>query len=107
MSESIQGSSLDMLLLSVLKDKDMYGYEVIQKIKELSNNLFVLKTGTIYPLLHSLEKDGYIISYEKNIKDDRIRKFYHITNEGRKYLDYKIEQWRNYTESVNIVLNGE
>ena len=58
--ELIKGST-DMLILNLLKNEDMYGYQMIKKLKEKSKNVFELKEGTLYPILHSLEeKDVYI-----------------------------------------------
>lgn len=59
----VQGS-MALLLLRLLETKDMYGYEMIEALRSKSNNVFELKAGTLYPLLHSLESKGYVRSYE-------------------------------------------
>ena len=59
----VQGS-MALLLLRLLETKDMYGYEMIEALRNKSNNVFELKAGTLYPLLHSLESKGYVMSYE-------------------------------------------
>ena len=59
----VQGS-MALLLLRLLETKDMYGYEMIEALRSKSNNVFELKAGTLYPLLHSLESKGYVMSYE-------------------------------------------
>ena len=58
----VQGS-MALMLLRLLETKDMYGYEMISVLREKSENVFELKAGTLYPLLHSLESKGYVISY--------------------------------------------
>ena len=61
----VQGS-MAMMILRLLETKDMYGYEMIEALRERSNNVFELKAGTLYPLLHSLESRGDVVSYEDN-----------------------------------------
>ena len=58
--KSLLSGSTTMLLLKLLSEKDMYGYEMIETLQKRSQNVFVLKAGTLYPLLHSLEEKGYL-----------------------------------------------
>ncbi len=58
--------SISMLLLKLLEEQDMYGYEMIKELEFRSENVFSLKEGTLYPVLHGLETDGAIESYEKS-----------------------------------------
>ena len=60
--ELIKGST-SMLVMSVLKNKDLYGYKIIKEIETLSDNVFSLKEGTLYPILHALEKENLLESY--------------------------------------------
>jgi DNA-binding PadR family transcriptional regulator len=100
--ELIKGST-SMLVLSVLKDNDLYGYKIIKEIESLSEDVFVLKEGTLYPILHALEEENYLESYwEEN--GGRKRKIYHITKKGLKYLKSKEQEWQTFTVSVNKVL---
>lgn len=103
-NKTFQTGNIDMLLLKILLEKDLYGYEIISILKEKSNLLFELKAGTIYPLLHSLEKEGFVTSYEKEAVTGKVRKYYKITENGRNALDGKIQQWKTYSETVNQVL---
>lgn len=59
--KSLVSGSMTMLLLKLLEEKDMYGYEMIETLRERSNNVFELKAGTLYPLLHSLEEKGLLL----------------------------------------------
>ncbi len=79
---SLVSGSTAMLLLRLLEDKDMYGYEMIETLEQKSNNVFTLKAGTLYPLLHSLEEKNYLTSYESPA-NGKLRKYYSITKEGR------------------------
>ncbi|MGN0487840.1 MAG: PadR family transcriptional regulator [Ruminococcus sp.] len=100
--ELIKGST-SMLVLSVLKDEDLYGYKIIKKIESLSEDVFVLKEGTLYPILHALEKEKFLESYWDE-KGGRKRKFYHITKKGLNMLKDKAQEWQTFSVSVNKVL---
>ena len=64
----------------------------------------MLKEGTLYPILHALEKEGYLESYWEEF-DNRKRKYYHLTRKGEKQLDAKKEEWQVYSKSVGKVLS--
>ena len=100
---SLVSGSTAMLLLRLLEDKDMYGYEMIETLEQKSNNVFTLKAGTLYPLLHSLEGKNYLTSYESPA-NGKLRKYYSITKEGRKYLKARKEEWQEYQAAVLNVL---
>ncbi len=100
---SLVSGSTTMLLLRLLEDKDMYGYEMIETLEQKSNNVFTLKAGTLYPLLHSLEEKNYLTSYESPANGKQ-RKYYSITKEGRKYLKARKEEWQEYQAAVLNVL---
>ena len=63
--KSLVSGSTTMLVLKLLEEKDMYGYEMIDTLRGKSKNVFELKAGTLYPLLHGLEEKGFVESYEK------------------------------------------
>ena len=86
--KSLISGSTTMLLLKLLEEKDMYGYEMIEALRERSQNVFELKAGTLYPLLHSMEEKGLLAVYEKEA-GNKDRKYYSITKQGRKILDEK------------------
>ena len=101
--KTLLSGSMGTMLLKLLSEKDMYGYEMIEKLSERSQNVFELKVGTLYPLLHSLESKKYLVSYEK-ASYGKVRKYYSITGEGKKYLKSKLEEWDTYTAAVANVL---
>ncbi len=101
--KSLISGSTAMLLLRLLEDKDMYGYEMIENLEKRSKNVFTLKAGTLYPLLHSLEEKRYLNSYERAV-NGKMRKYYSITKEGKKYLSLKKDEWEEYRTAVCDVL---
>jgi len=101
--KSLISGSMTMLLLRLLEEKDMYGYEMIDTLRKKSNNVFELKAGTLYPLLHGLEDKGLLRSYEKDFAG-KTRKYYSITKEGKGLLEKKKEEWNEYQAAVCNVL---
>lgn len=101
--ELIKGST-SIMILSMLCRKDMYGYQMIQELKVMSDNTFELKEGTLYPLLHSLENKGAVEVYWYDTEDGRRRKYYKITEDGKEMLDAKRKEWSIYTQAVNNII---
>lgn len=102
--ELLKGST-SMLVLSLLENENMYGYQMIKELSRKSKELFELKEGTLYPILHALEQSNYIISYWDETGPKK-RKYYSITKDGRKYLKDKKEEWQCFSNGVNEVLGG-
>lgn len=99
----IQGS-MSIMLLRLLEDKDMYGYEMIETLRKKSNNVFELKAGSLYPLLHSLEEKEFLTSYQDDSSGKK-RKYYHLTANGKKQVKEKKREWETYQTAVTNVLN--
>lgn len=104
--KSLMTGSTTMLILKLIENEDMYGYQMIEELEKQSNDLFTLKAGTLYPILHTLEQKKMIESYEKLADNQRQRKYYHITKCGLKLLHEKKTEWKAYTDAVNHVLRG-
>jgi len=92
-SKALIAASTKPLLLSILLDGETYGYRIIKQMKILSGGHLEWSFGMLYPVLHRLEKDGFIAS--KWIKSDkgRLRKYYRLTDIGRQELDRQRAQW--------------
>ena len=99
----VQGS-MAMMILRLLETKDMYGYEMIEALRERSNNVFELKAGTLYPLLHSLESRGDVVSYEDNTSGTT-RKYYQLTPAGKKHAEQQMNEAQEYQTAVSGVLS--
>ncbi|MBE5839527.1 PadR family transcriptional regulator [Butyrivibrio sp.] len=101
--KSLLTGSMTMLILKLLSEKDMYGYEMIDTLRKKSQNVFELKAGTLYPLLHGLEEKGMLKVYEQEFLG-KTRKYYSITKEGKKLLKSKTEEWNEYSGAIANVL---
>ena len=106
MEKSLISGSMTMLILKLLSEKDMYGYEMIDTLRQKSQNVFELKAGTLYPLLHSLEEKGLVTVYEQEVLG-KVRKYYSLTKAGHGLLKKKTEEWNEYAEGVRNVLAME
>ena len=99
--KGMMGGSATLLILSLLTQREMYGYEIIQELAARSEDAFRMQEGTLYPLLHTLERDGHIAS-RVQLVSGRPRRYYHITDSGRTLLADKRRQW----EVVDQMLRG-
>ncbi len=98
--------STTMMILKLLEEKDMYGYQMIEELSRKSNDTFNLKAGTLYPILHGLENEGMVSSYDDSADNARVRKYYHLTQKGKGLLGDKQAEWTEYSRAVNQVLRG-
>lgn len=105
-NKELMKGSTSILILSLLEIEDMYGYQISQAIKEKSKYVFDLKEGTLYPMLHGLENENAVQSYWVDADNGKRRKYYKITDGGRKLLFQKKEEWEYYTNAVNSVIGG-
>ena len=101
------GGSTNLLVLSLLENRDMYGYEIINQLELRSDNTFKLKEGTLYPVLHRLENEGFLQSYRALGDRGRERRYYKITKKGRKKLAEEQRQWKVFSTSINKVIGGD
>ena len=94
-----------LLVLSLLKGQDLYGYQMITELERRSDHTFQMKEGTLYPVLHGMEREGYVEAYEKAAPTGRMRKYYHLTRAGRAALTEEEKAWQEYSGAVNAVLH--
>ena len=95
---------LDMCLMSVIDEEPSYGYEMVNKLRNKGLNL--ASEGSIYPLLSRLQKQGMIESYLVQSSEGPARKYYRMSARGRVALDQWRHDWREFSDSVDGVLQG-
>ena len=103
---TLLAGSTGMMLLKLLEQEDMYGYQMIETLRSRSDHTFDLKAGTLYPLLHALEQKGCITARDEASAAGRPRRYYHLTEAGRRQLHEKQAEWHAYTAAVAKVLKG-
>ena len=92
-SKGLMAASTKPLILSILKGGKNYGYFITQKVKEISGGSLEWSDGMLYPVLHRLEKEGFIASEWINTESGRKRKYYSITELGKQELILEKENW--------------
>ena len=95
-----------MLVLKLLNNQSMYGYQIIREQEQQSRDVFKLQEGTLYPILHTLEQQGAVTSYQQTADNGRMRKYYAITTKGQKLLNEKLKEWDVYQNAINQVIGG-
>jgi len=101
--ELLKGS-IALLILKLLSERDMYGYEIIQESVRRSQGAFEFKEGTLYPALHQLHKRGYLRSEWRVGDNGKQRKYYGLTATGRKAARRSEQDWFSFTRTVNTIL---
>ena len=96
---------LDLLVLSVLRDSEAHGYRVIELLRAGSNGVFDLPEGTVYPVLHRLERAGYLRSRWAKGTGPK-RRVYALTAAGQRELEGKRETWRTFSRAVGAVIGA-
>lgn len=103
--KTLMSGSTPLLVLSLLTDGEKYGYEMIIELERRSDSTFSLKEGTLYPLLHTMEKDGLVKAESRTAPSGRERKYYSLTKKGQTFLKEKRQEWELFSEKVNTVLS--
>ena len=96
---------LELLILRLLADREMYGYELVQAIETATGEAIKVGEGVVYPILHALEEQGCLTSKRKPV-DGRTRIYYTATASGKKRLGALVEEWQRITEAVSTLVKG-
>jgi DNA-binding PadR family transcriptional regulator len=97
--------STEFLILSLLMERPMYGYEISQQFKLRSGGYFEMKEGLLYPALHRMQQTE-LLSTEWLVVEGRRRKYYSLTPLGKQVLGEQAEEWRNFIEALHALLRG-
>lgn len=104
--DGLKFSTVELLLLSLLKEEDKYGYQLTQEISSKSNNVFHLKEGSMYPVLYKLIDKGYISDRAEKVGVRRTRIYYHLEPAGEKYFEHLKADYDQITRAVINVVNN-
>jgi len=105
-SDLLKGSS-NSLLLSLLEQQPMYGYQIVKELEARSQGYFKFKEGTLYPALHRLEKSGLITGKWQMLPNGRQRRYYYITARGQAKLALEKSQLQDFLTAVKLILQPE
>jgi DNA-binding PadR family transcriptional regulator len=102
-SDLLRGST-PSLVLAVLHEGPAHGYAIAKRINKAAESPLQLKQGTLYPVLHGLERDGFVTGEWEHPEGERPRKVYAITPSGNAELVRRTNEWKRFAASVNTVL---
>lgn len=106
MNKELMKGSTGTMILNLLLREDRYGYELIKELERVSDGTFALKEGTLYPILHGMEAERWVESYWREV-EGRKRKYYRITDNGKRQLQEKKREWRVFRTAVDRVLGED
>lgn len=104
-TDNFKRGTVDLVVLSVLREKDMYGYEIVKAIEEKSGGRFQLPLGTLYPVLYRFLENGYL-SDRDEIVNKRLRKYYHLEKKGEEFYEAALAEYIKISEGVNMITQG-
>lgn len=91
---------LELCVLVLVKGQDRYGYELVNRISDK----FMIAEGTVYPLLRRLTLEGYFETYLVESSEGPSRKYYHLTERGRQYLEELVSEWKVFSRAVDQII---
>ena len=100
--ELLKGST-ETLILSLLAEESIYGYQLVREMDQRSSGYFRFKEGTLYPALHRLERDNVVEGKWETSSNGQDRRYYHVTAKGRVRLEAMLKEWASFTRAVNLV----
>lgn len=102
-SDLLQGT-LNVLILRILDLQPLHGWALSQRLKQVSNDVLQVSEGSLYPALHKLEQEGWILAEWKATENNRRAKFYSLTRAGRKQLAKETAAWDRLSGAISAVL---
>ncbi len=102
--EFVQGVP-ELLILRLLQDREMYGYEIVRGIRLRSHEAIQFAEGVIYPLLHLMQKRRLVATRSAKV-NGRPRIYYRLTKAGKKRLEAKLSDWNRIVGAVQTILDG-
>jgi PadR family transcriptional regulator, regulatory protein PadR len=103
-TDLVQGT-LDVLILRVIAHEPMHGWAIAQRISQLSNDVLQVGQGSLYPALHKLEQQGWIVSRWADSENNRRAKYYSLTRDGRRALARETAHWERLSAAISLVLH--
>ena len=104
-SKEMMKGAAEAIVLQALDTSDAYGYELITRIAETSDNVFEFQEGTLYPLLYRLEDRGLVKSYKTQAPSGKERRYYSITKDGRSFLASRTQEFKAFIAGLQQALH--
>jgi transcriptional regulator len=102
-SDLVQGT-LDLLILKILALEALNGWAIGQRLRQISNDVLQVSDGSLYPALHKLEQQGWIMAEWRPSENNRRAKFYSLTRPGRRQLEQESANWRRLSVAISQIV---
>lgn len=106
LQDQIRKGSTEILILNLLAEEPMYGYQISQELCQRSGGYFEMKEGLLYPTLHRMAQEGLLASEWRETGTARRRKYYAITEKGRRALSEQTIEWRTFIQELMQLLDA-
>lgn len=103
----LKKATIELLLLKLLDEKDLYGYQLGQELKKRSSGRYTILEGSMYPILYRMTEKNYVSFYEKKTGVRQTRVYYHLEDAGRQYLQSLLASYREYTQVIDFLLQSK
>jgi PadR family transcriptional regulator PadR len=103
----LKKATIELILLKLLSESDMYGYQLSQEIKKRSSGIYTILEGSMYPILYRLTDKHYISDYEKKVGRRQLRVYYHLEDAGKDYLLTLMHDYEEYLGVISFLLNSK
>ncbi|KIA90892.1 PadR family transcriptional regulator [Pedobacter kyungheensis] len=103
-NELFKGTLQTIILNLLAENERMYGYEITQKVKSITQGELLLKEGALYPALHKLEAEG-LLETTTEVVENRLRKYYSLSNDGEKEVVNKLREAKDFIAQLQLLLN--
>jgi PadR family transcriptional regulator PadR len=98
--------TVGVLILGLLREREMYGYEILHEAERRSERAFQLKEGTLYPALHQMQRDGFLSATWRQSPGGRARKYYRLTAKGHRRAESKTRQWVSISTAMRAIFGN-
>ena len=98
--DNVKKGTTELLVLSLLNNEDMYGYQICQTLAEKSNHIYMISEGSLYPILYRLSQAGYVTEHVELVKR-RSRVYYHLEETGQNYFQQCLKEYRMLNSSIS------
>jgi PadR family transcriptional regulator, regulatory protein PadR len=104
-ADLLQGT-LELLVLRLLRSGQLNGWDIMQRIQLVSDEVLSVTPGSLYPALHRLEERGLILAEWRSSENNRRAKFYRLTASGRKQLEAERQTWERFSSAIDTILQN-
>ncbi len=107
LTTGLKKATIEMMLLKLLSESDMYGYQMTQELKKRSTGIYTLLEGSMYPILYRLSDQEHVSFYEKKVTQRQSRVYYHLEEKGVQYLKQLLSDYEQFLDVISFLLYSE